>query len=105
MRDPPAHRVGVRQPAEEGGHFPIGLRPDDEVPVVGQDAVRQDADRVPPVRLEQDAMERLEVGVLAEQAHPAHRAVQHVVDLPAGRVSCASWHAPEIITARQSRQY
>src|SRR5208283_5465860 len=50
VRDPPTHRMRVCQPTEEGRHLAVCIRPDGEVPVVGQDAVGQDADRVPLVR-------------------------------------------------------
>ena len=50
VRDPPTHRMRVCQPTEEGRHLAVCVRPDGEVPVVGQDAVGQDADRVPLVR-------------------------------------------------------
>ena len=67
MRDPPAHRVRVRQPSEEVGELSVCLGPDDKVPMVGQDAVRQNADRMSRVRFDDDALERLEVGVFAER--------------------------------------
>jgi len=60
--------------------------------IVGQDAVGQDTDRVPLVRLDHDPLERLEVGVLAEEVHLADRSVQHMVHLPAGCFSRCSWH-------------
>ena len=39
VRDPPTHRMRVCQPTEEGRHLAVCVRPDGEVPVVGQDAV------------------------------------------------------------------
>ena len=92
VRDPPTHRMRVCQPTEEGRHLAVCVRPDGEVPVVGQDAGGQDADRVPLVRLDHDPLERLEVGVLAEEVHLADRSVQHMVHLPAGCFSRCSWH-------------
>jgi hypothetical protein len=82
----------VRQPAEEVGDLAVGLGPDDEVPVVGQDAVGEDADGVPPMRLDDDLLIRLEVGVLVEEADPADRPVQDVVDLTCRSLSRGSWH-------------
>ena len=93
VRDPPTHRMRVCQPTEEGRHLAVCVRPDGEVPVVGQDAVGQDADRVPLVRLDHDPLERLEVGVLAEEVHLADRSDQHMVHLPAGCISRCSWYA------------
>ena len=92
VRDPSTHRMRVCQPTEEGRHLAVCVRPDGEVPVVGQDAAGQDADRVPLVRLDQDPLERLEVGVLAEEVHLADRSVQHIVHLHAGCISRCSWH-------------
>jgi len=91
VRDPPTQRMRVCHPTEEGRHLAVCVRPDGEVPVVGQDAVGQDADRVPLVRLDHDPLERLEVGVLAEAVHLADRSVQHMVHLPAGCFSRCSW--------------
>ncbi len=64
--DPPAHRVRLRQPTEESRHLVVSLRPDDEMPMIGQDAKREDADRVASVSLDHDTLERVEVGFLAE---------------------------------------
>ena len=50
---------------------------------------------MPLVGFDQDPLERLEVGVLAEEVHPADRSVQDVVDQPAGCVSRGSWHEAE----------
>ena len=41
------------------------------------------------------ALERLEVGVVGEQAQLADRSVQHMIDQPAGCDSRCSWHADE----------
>ncbi len=91
VRDPPTHRMRVCQLTQEGRHLAVCVRPDGEVSVVGQDAVGQDADRVPLVRLDHDPLERLEVGVLAEEVPLADRSVQHMVHLPAGRFSRYAW--------------
>ena len=91
VRDPPTHRMRVCQPTEEGRHLAVCVRPDGEVPVVGQDAAGQDADRVPPKRFDHDPLKRLEVGVLAEEVPLADRSVQHMVHLPAGSFSRCSW--------------
>jgi hypothetical protein len=90
--------MGVRQPTEEGRDLNVCLRPHGEVPVVGQDAVGQDADRVPLVSFDHDPLERLEVGVLAEEVHPAARSVQDMVYQPAGCFSRCSWHGQKDLT-------
>src|SRR5271157_5061226 len=67
MRDPPAHCMRVRQPTEESRDLAVCLRPDNKVPMVRQDTVGQDADRVSLVRLDHDPLKRLEVGVLGKE--------------------------------------
>ena len=42
MRRVPAHRMGVGEPAEEGGQLPVPPRPEEEMPVVGQQAIGRD---------------------------------------------------------------
>jgi hypothetical protein len=61
----------------------IGLRPNHEMPVVGQDALGQDADRMTLMRLDHDALKRLEAGVSAEEPHPTDIAFQNLIKLPA----------------------
>ncbi len=95
MRDPPAHRMRLRQPTEEGRDLAVCLRPDNKVPMVRHDTVGQDGDRVSLVRLDHDPLKRLEVGVLAKEVHPADRSVQHMVHLPARCFSRCSWHGQE----------
>ncbi len=85
MRDPPTHGVRVRQPTEEVRDLTVGLRPDDEVPVVGQDAVRQDANRMSLMRLDHDALKRLEVGILVRRGASC-RPIDSAHDRPARRV-------------------
>src|SRR5829696_3083433 len=54
------------------------------------------------MRLDDNTLERLEVGVLAEQVHPADRSVQHMVDLTARCISCGSWHGKTIARSRRT---
>src|SRR5262249_22517893 len=60
-----------------------------------------DADRMAPMRLDHDALERLEVGVLGEQVHLPHGPVQDVVDLAAGCFPRRTWHGSEDTTSRR----
>src|SRR5271167_3355244 len=82
VRDTPAHRVRMRQPTEEVRQLAVALRPDDKMPMVRQDTVRENPNRFTPVRLDHDAFERLKVGRLAEHVHPADGSVQDVVHKP-----------------------
>jgi hypothetical protein len=45
-------------------------------------------------------LERLEIGVLAQQVHPAHRSVRGMVYLPVWCFSCSSWHVEQGIKGR-----
>ena len=73
MRDAdPAH-----QPRQRGGGR-AGAQ--EQVPVVGHQAVAEQADGVPPQALGQDAEEGVEVGRLVEKVLAAVAAVEHVVD-------------------------
>ena len=92
VRDAPAHRVRVREPPKKVRQLTVLLRPDDKVPMVGQNTIRQDTNGLPLVRLNHDALERLEVGVLAEHMHPADRSVQDVINKPPRCYSRCSWH-------------
>ena len=58
----------------------------------GSNAIRQDMNGLPQVRLNHDALERLEVGLLAEHMHPADGSVQDVIDKAPRCYSRCSWH-------------
>jgi hypothetical protein len=69
MRNAPAYCVGVSKPPKKVGQLTVLLRPDNKVPVIGQDTISQDADWLPLVRLDQDALECLKVTLLSEHVH------------------------------------
>jgi hypothetical protein len=58
----------------------------------GSNAIRQDTNGLPQVRLNHDALERLEFGFLAEHMHPADGSVQDVIDKAPRCYSRCSWH-------------
>ena len=72
--------VGQRQPAGEPGDFAVLVRPDDQVPVIGHDAVGQQPCLRAIDSLFQDKLKRLIVPVFREDGYPGVRAIQHVVD-------------------------
>ncbi len=76
--------LGVRQgqPAEEARQLPGLLRPQDEVPVVGHQAVGQQAGGGVGLGFFQDALEGPVVLVLEEEGAAAVAAVEGVVDQP-----------------------
>ena len=51
---------------ERGVYLTVMLRPDNKVPMLGHNSVRQDADGLSLVRANHDALERLEIGVFAK---------------------------------------
>ena len=95
----------VRQPPEKVRQLAIMLRPDNEVPMIGHNTVRQDADGLPLVRLNHDALERLEIGVLAEHMHPPDRSVQDVVNESSRCYPRCSWHDTIHTKTVDRRQY
>ena len=60
----------MREAPEKVRQLTVRLRPDYEVPVVGQNTIRQDTNGLPLVRLGHDALERFKIGLLAERMHP-----------------------------------
>ena len=71
------------------------LRPDNKVPVIGQDTVRQDTYWLPLVCLNHDALKRLKVDLLPEQMHLPGRSVQDVINKAARGHSRCSRHSFE----------
>jgi hypothetical protein len=70
----------------------IGLRPNDEMPVIGHDAVGQQLDRIALQAFRQHALERFVVRRLAKQPHPPVPPIENVVDHPGFRGSSSSRH-------------
>ncbi len=93
VRNAPAHRVRVSTLPEEACQLTILLRPDNKVPVIGQNTIRQDTQRLPLVRLDHDPLERLKVSLLSEHMHPADRSVKDVINQSPRRYSRCSWHS------------
>ena len=88
----PTHGVRVRQPAKKVGQVAIALGPEDEVPVIGHEAVAENADRELGVGFIDNAQERLVVAVLLEERQPGDGSIQGVVDVAARRMASSSWH-------------
>ena len=97
----PAH-MGHAEPAHEAFQFLVTLWPQQKVPVIGHQAIRQNVHVGPFTRFADDAEERVIVRRLVEQVPPTVTAVQHMVDdTPAG-VSSFPSHAP--IVADRARK-
>ena len=63
----PTHRMGVREPTEKAGKLLIRFGTDDEVPVIGHDAIRQDWQRFTLKCLIQHSLKRFVVFRLLEE--------------------------------------
>jgi hypothetical protein len=62
----------------------VGLGPDDKTPIVRQDTVRENPNRVTLVRPDHDAFGRVKVGRLAEQLrHRLPRSIAETVNIEA----------------------
>jgi hypothetical protein len=60
--------------------------------MIGQDAVGQDSDRVSLQRVDHDALERLEVGVLSKEVHLPDGPIQYVINQSAWGNACCARH-------------
>jgi hypothetical protein len=76
--DLPVARVRDREFLHESPQVAVVLGPQHEVPMVGQQAIREDPHGTAFRRLFQHLLERFEIGVLQEQPHPSHAAIQDV---------------------------
>jgi hypothetical protein len=77
MRHVPALRMCKRQTVHEARHF-IGVRPQNEVPVIGHHAVGEHARRDLRQRLGEHIFERLEVLGIVENAHTSNGSIDDV---------------------------
>ena len=105
VRHAPAHSVRVRQPPEKVRQLTVMLRPDTKVPMVRQYTLRQDADGLPLVCLNHDALVRLEIDVLAKLMYPPARSVQDVISEPSRCYPRCFWHETIHTSMVDWRQY
>ncbi len=89
----PTHGMGQGQPVEEIREFAVLMRPENEVEVVGHEAVGQQAHRHLVLGLAQDTLEGGVVAVFVENGGTSHGAVEDVVDIAASSSTWPSWHA------------
>ena len=100
----PTLGMGQGQPVQERRDLVIGLGPDDEVPMVGHQAVAQQAQGATLLGFNQHAQKGSVVTVLAEQGGTSVGPVQDVVDVAAWTASQRSSHVPEATRCQTSRQ-
>jgi hypothetical protein len=101
----PALGVRVRELPHERRELSVGVRPEDEMPVVGHDAPAEDANWRQGVGLDQHALERQEVLWLFEEPQAAVGTVEHVIDQSAGGIACLARHAGRIPASNDMFNY
>lgn len=69
-----------RELLHEGPQFAVTLRPEDHVPMIGHERVRENPHRASFERLGDDPLEGFEIGVSQKQLHPSHAPIQDVKD-------------------------
>ena len=78
----PALRMGQRQPVAKVGKLTVVARPDDEVPVVGQQAVCQEPHARHMLQgLAENALECFVIAVFVEDSQAAIAPIEHVIDI------------------------
>jgi hypothetical protein len=100
----PALRVGERQPAHEPRQVAVAVGPDQEVEVVGHQAIAEQAHPMQSHRFGQDAFEGQVVAIIVEDGEPGIGAVQGVVDQSAFCGAGWSSHASRLLEVLDQRQ-
>ena len=88
----PAPRVRQRQPADEPGEFVVFPRPDDHVPMIGQNAISQQPRFRAIDGFLQNAFERVIVFRLVKDRPPGISPIQNVINQTASRYSIRPSH-------------
>ena len=91
--DSPPHRMRMCQPPKKRRQLPIVLRPDHEVPMVREDAVRQDSQRMALMSLDHNAFKRRQIGVFPPQMHSPDSPIQDVINQTTRSNACFSRHS------------
>ena len=94
----PAHGMGVGQPAQKGSQLALLFGPQDEVPMVGHDAIAEDADRVPFAGLVDDAEEGFVVAASFEEGQASDRPIEGVINKAAGGLASSAGHGRIVLS-------
>src|SRR5438132_623558 len=95
----PALRMRHRQPAHPFRQVAVPARPDDQVPMIGQQTIRQEPHGQPVEGRAQDAFKGGIVFWLVEDSGPVNRSVEDMVDESTGSDTQAPWHALKLTAA------
>ncbi len=79
MMGMPALRMGDGDPAEHLGEFAILSRPEEEMPVIGHQAIGGDADLGLGLGFGENLLERGVVSGLFKERQPSYATIQHVI--------------------------
>ena len=96
----PPLRVSQRQPAHELGQIAVASRPQDQVPMIRHQTIRENPHVHPGQSFFQDALERRVVFRLLKDRRPRIRAIQNVKHHPAVIRSFGSSHDGRRLTAK-----
>jgi hypothetical protein len=101
----PLHGVAGAESVHERRKRIIGLRPHDEVPVIGHDAVREDLNREMALRLDQYLEVRFVVLLMLEERDSLDRTVEDMKDQAAGELPRTSghWASSCLLSTRNDR--
>lgn len=88
--------VGEGQPASEAGKILVFFGPDDQVPVIRQDAIGQQPHVDPLDRLMEDIFKGLVVAIFLKNSHPRIGAVEDMINNSAAGISSWSSHATNL---------
>lgn len=84
--------VRERHPPHEGRQIIVAARPDEQVPVVAQDAVPAQPHGEPRHAVGKDLLKRQKVAVLAKDAQTPIGSIEHMIHVSAQRDSLGSRH-------------
>ena len=101
----PALRMGQRQPVHEIGEFTVFMGPQNQMPMVGHQAVGKQPNAGDVfLRLGEDAQERLVIAILVEDGFAAIASIESMVDIAADGRSQGSSHAESLSERRGDGQ-
>ncbi len=97
MLDMPALRMGHGDPAEDFRELSILAWPEEEVPVIGHEAIGGDANAKGSVGFRQNGLKGHVIGRGFKQWESAHPTVQNMIGEVAGSKARTTWHRESCI--------